>query len=411
MSWLQILLAITGLPSQPQAAPPASADGTVVFARGQVKAVRSWTMGSDLGIQAVDSSGNTLQLKADDVMVLDQDVGMATVRRARVLLRNGETLNADLVTGSTGGRLTFQSLLWGRLELDATRVTRYEAEPSAPAGDHPGSPGQDSRPMPPFVLLQNGDLVAAGIDRIDAGEVSVNTEFGQTQIPLHQVSAVVLTVDNPLTDGRGPRQFLVELADGQRFYCDAVSEVEGRIALTRAGHSCSVNREAIRRIIWPNATVGLLADTSFRGEGSTYFGKPALPRQGCNALGGPLRLGERWFASGVGMRPKSRCVFQLNDRWAYVAGHVGLDPSLGQRGQCEIAVRLAGKEAYKDRLQSNRPTRRFMLPVPGAGDIEFQVDFGPGGDLGDYVNWCDLVLVGERSLVQAPAKGGEVDKP
>ncbi|MGQ9648931.1 MAG: NPCBM/NEW2 domain-containing protein [Phycisphaerae bacterium] len=249
------------------------------------------------------------------------------------------------------------------------------------------------------MLLRNGDVIAAGVDQIRNGQVTVNTEFGQTQIPLETVSAIILAADSPTTDGRGANQFLVELADGQRLYCDRIGESDKNVVLERGGSQCRVGREALVRVVWPEAALAPLSQVPWKEDGHAYFGAPPLPRKDRNALGGLLRIGDRWFERGLGMRPRSRCLFQLSDTWVYLAGQVGLDPSLGRRGECQVILSLSGKEACEEMFRGGQQGRRLLLPLVEAKDIELQVDFGPGGDLGDYVNWCDLMLIGRRGEV------------
>jgi hypothetical protein len=412
----------------------APADGAVVFARGQVATVKTWELAGDQGLKAVDVSGGTVEFAANNLLCLDAGLVSALAPAPRVLLRNGESINARLAAGSTGKRLVFESPLLGKLEADTGDVAAYQAlgqaqeagQPSTdlggpvkgegPAGTRPEA---KDGPAPPFVLLKNGDLIASGIEGVNAAQVSINTEFGQTQIPLETISAVVLSADPPPFDGRREKQSLVELADGQRLYCDRVTQTAGRVVLTRGPGEGRVDPSAVRRIVWPGATIAYLSERSSKSEGRSYFGRPVEPRRDHNALGGPLRIDNSWFSRGLGMRPRSRCVFeplteppgsakgQANASWLYLAGFVGMDPMLGRSGNCEIAVNVDGKAAVKDSLRggqhlsnpgesaAGRPIRRLLVPVSGAGQIELQVDFGPDGDLGDYVNWCDLLLVGQ----------------
>lgn len=387
MPWLAISLTLTGLYAQEPTRGIETFDGPIVFSQEQIILARTWELTGDLGVKAVTPAGETLVVPAKDALLLETGAATLPGFRPRVVLRNGESIIAEPQAGGNDRRWSFTSPLWKSLQLDGSRIARYQAAPVSLAGDHPA---------PPFVLLRNGDVVAAGVDRISDGQVSVNTEFGQTHIPLETVSAIILAADSATTDGREANQFLVELADGERLYCDRIGESDQDVVLERSGSRCRVGREAILRVVWPGTALTPLTQLPLRGDGRAYFGAPALPRKDRNALGGPLRIGDRWFERGLGMRPRSRCMFQLSGRWMYLTGHVGLDPWLGRRGDCQVAACLSGKEACKEMLQGGQKGRRLLLPLAEAKDIELQVDFGPGGDLGDYVNWCDLMLIGPR---------------
>lgn len=387
MPWLQILLLLADWAVQAVGGGLASTACPVVFARGEVAAVETWQLVGDLGIKGIGPSGEKLGIPAADLLCLDAGAVVSANDVPRVLLRNGELINASLAAGSTGQRLVFESALWGKLEWAAKDVAIYQVAPELPGGD---------RPARPFILLKNGDVVAAAVEQVGAQHVAVDTEFGQTQIPLETVSAVVLSADAPPFDGRGPTQLLVELADGQRLYCDGIDQDADRVILTREARQCRLEAGAVRRIVWPAATISYLSEMPVRSEGRGYFGQAVEPRRDRNALGGPLRIGNNWFPRGLGMRPRSRSVFQLNGSWAYLTGSVGPDARLGRRCNCQVSISADGRGVLTDSIQGGQGPRRLLVRVSGIREIELAADFGPHGDLGDYVNWCDLLLVGER---------------
>lgn len=390
MPWLSIWLTTACLCAQQPGGGIEPFDGPIVFTREQIIPASTWELTSDPGVKAVNRSGETVMVAAKSALLLDTGTAELPGFRPRVFLRNGESIIAEPRIGGNGRRWSLASPLWKSFELDESQIARYQAAPVSISGDHPA---------PPFVLLRNGDVVAAQVDQIGDGQMTVSTEFGQTKIPFETVAAIVLAADSPPTDGRGANQYLVQLADGQRLYCDKIGESAQGVVLHRGGSQCHVGREAVVRVVWPEAALATLTQVPSQEDGRAYFGAPALPRKDHNALGGPLRIGDRWFEHGLGMRPRSRCAFQLNGSWIYLAGYVGLDPWLGRRGECEISVHLNGKEACKAMLQGGQRGQRLLLPLTGAGEVELQVDFGHAGDLGDYVNWCDLMLIEPRGEI------------
>ncbi len=405
MPWPSILLMLTCLdPQQPNGGSDAFA-GTVVFSRSQIVAARTWELTGDGGVKAVRPSGETVVVPAKDVLLLETGTAELRGQRPHVLLRNGELISATPLAGGKGRRWSFTSPLLGSFELEESLIATWQAldRPSSDGQGQaaPAAPAKD-RLVPPSVLLRNGDVVTAGVDQVGSGQVTVSTEFGQTQIPLETVSAIVLAADPTASDGRTANQLMVALADGQRLYCEAIGEADGRLVLTRGAGQCRVERQAVMRIVWPAATLTYLSENPSKGEGLSYFGRPAPPRKDRNALGGPLRIGDRWFDRGLGMRPRSQAVYQLNASWMYLAGYAGLDPWLGRRGNCQIAVNVDGKEVVRQPLRGGQRAYRLLTPVAGAKEIGLKADFGPDGDLGDYVNWCDVMLIGTR---------GEAGKP
>ena len=209
------------------------------------------------------------------------------------------------------------------------------------------------------------------------------------------MAAIVLADEPPPMDGRDRNCFLIELADGQRVYCDQVVAGKDRtITLTRGEARCQVDQRDVQRIVWPGAAIGYPSVMKFSAKGVGYFGRNVSTERDRNAIGRPLRIGQRWFARGIGTRPQSQVSLQLDGQWAYLHGWVGLDPWLGRSGHCTVAVTVDEREVIRAELHPAGTVERLIVPLRGAGRIELDTDFGPSGDLGDYVNWCDLLLVG-----------------
>jgi hypothetical protein len=79
-----------------------------------------------------------------------------------------------------------------------------------------------------------------------------------------------------------------------------------------------------------------------------------------------------------------------NDRgFNKLVAEVGLDPELGQQGDCEVTIRGDGIELWKRRLQSSQPVAQVDVEIAGYQRIELSVQSGEQFDLGDFVNWCN----------------------
>lgn len=363
--------------------------GTVIFARDDVVVARSWALESATNIKAVTDAGQTITIAHKDVLALSAgSITSQPARFPRVVLQNGEIIAAELAEQQKTGQVVFASVAWGELRVSLERVVRYDAVVATTAEDPPPAP---------FVLLKNGDALAAELKRIGSEDLTIGTEFGDTPIARSSVAAIVLADEPPPTDGRDGDVFLIELSDGQRIYCDQVGPGEDHtITLARGEARCQVNQRDVQRIIWPGAAIGYPSSMKFTAKGVGYFGRNVSTERDHNAIGRPLRIGQRWFARGIGTRPQSQVSLRLDGRWAYLHGWVGLDPRLGRSGHCIVAVTVDEREAFKAELHRAGTVERLIVPLRGAGRIELDTDFGPSGDLGDYVNWCDLLLVGVK---------------
>ena len=77
-------------------------------------------------------------------------------------------------------------------------------------------------------------------------------------------------------------------------------------------------------------------------------------------------------------------------------GEIYTDVPYGQRGSAEIRILVDGNERKiggdKDLTLENGP-RLIDLDVKGAKTLTLMVNWGDGGNVGDFVDWCDARLI------------------
>jgi hypothetical protein len=115
--------------------------------------------------------------------------------------------------------------------------------------------------------------------------------------------------------------------------------------------------------------------------------------------GTPLRLadtaGESTFDKGLGTHPKTTLTYDLGGKYRRFEASVGLDPSVGGRGQAAVRVLVDGKEQSFPALK----TLAVGNPVPvrvnmtDAKELVLEVDFGPAGSVQADVNWAEARLI------------------
>lgn len=368
--------------------PPQAPGSVFILTRTGVVEGESWEARDSGTIRTATADGTVSELAVGELLALIGGQGLSRAPLLpRVALNNGEIIAGPLAEDPPAGCLSPISSLWGRLDLPLGQVARCVLA-TPPAGQGGGKA--------PQVILRNGDTLATELDRLGPAKLTVNTEFGPAEMALSDVAEVVLSDHAPSFDARGSVQYLIELGDGQRFYCDEMSPVNGRLRLKRGSKTCDLEPGAVRLLLWPGAGVVRLSSLEFATAGASYFGQPVEPRRDHNAHDRPLQLGQRWFEHGLGTRPRSNIVFDLAGRWTCLTGVVGLDPLLGRSGHCLVSVAVDGNQRFRAALEGPDQQATFAIPLSGGSRLELSADFGPGGDLGDYVNWCDLILIGPR---------------
>jgi len=116
--------------------------------------------------------------------------------------------------------------------------------------------------------------------------------------------------------------------------------------------------------------------------------------------GKPLRLttarGVEVFDSGLGVHSRSSMTYKLAGKYKRFEAAVGLDAVSGARGAVDVRVLVDGQDAKLDGLTgltASAGAKAIRVDVSGAKELTLVVDYGPGGDVQDDVNWGNARLV------------------
>jgi hypothetical protein len=119
------------------------------------------------------------------------------------------------------------------------------------------------------------------------------------------------------------------------------------------------------------------------------------PRLDRNVLGGPLTLRGVEFPKGLGMHSRTEVEYDLADGFALFQATIGLDDAARNGGNVVYSVQLDDKSVFTSGPVTGGQTVRALNPidVSTAKRLKLIVEFGQGGDIRDYANWCDAVLI------------------
>ena len=117
-----------------------------------------------------------------------------------------------------------------------------------------------------------------------------------------------------------------------------------------------------------------------------------------SVAGLPLRLSGSTFDKGIGLHSESRLTFALNGNYRRFESLIGLDEQTGQGGSVRIAVLVDGQAkdiGSAQELSSTTGPRLLNVNINGAKELTLVVEFGPGGDIRDHVDWADARIIKE----------------
>ncbi|MEM8670718.1 MAG: NPCBM/NEW2 domain-containing protein [Planctomycetota bacterium] len=109
--------------------------------------------------------------------------------------------------------------------------------------------------------------------------------------------------------------------------------------------------------------------------------------------GNELKLGNRVYASGIGVASNSRLEYQLSGDFSRFCATIGIDAETDGRGECVFVVRGDGKELSRTAMSGSSEPLKLELDIQGIRKLELIVEPGADLDLADHANWCDACLL------------------
>jgi NPCBM/NEW2 domain len=251
-----------------------------------------------------------------------------------------------------------------------------------------------------LLVLRNGDQVTGRLNSLDADRVVMSGTAGR--IARSNVRAVVFDpryVETP----KPTERILLRLADGTRLSAKSAVLKSGgnlRVQLQTGGEfdvpwSSVVSLQRVGGNVLP-----LSALTPATFEHTPYLDGKRPLRTDRNVLGGPLVLRGREYSLGLGMHSRSRAVYDLPRNAVHFLATIGIDDAARGKGAAVFVVQLDGKTVFTSPLLRGKdaPVQVGPIPLVGHKRLTLAVEFGPDGDILDYADWCDAVLVGTSKV-------------
>ncbi|HPA16605.1 MAG TPA: NPCBM/NEW2 domain-containing protein [Verrucomicrobiae bacterium] len=141
------------------------------------------------------------------------------------------------------------------------------------------------------------------------------------------------------------------------------------------------------------------------------------------AVGSPLRIGDRFFAKGLGHHANGEIVVDLRGRYETFRAWVGVQWQGGKRGSAVFRIAADGETVFETRPMSDSDAaRRVEVPLRGVRELRLIASDGGDGISCDMANWaeaelvrdargsvfgtCVVTLDGEEALPSRAAAGG-----
>lgn len=373
-----------------------------VLSQGQVISATDWSIGANgtVIVTAAGPNGSPKSIAVGAPALVDANRprqirprrGQAPGAGAMIQLTNGEMLLGAVVEPDSPGTVRFTTRPFGAQRLALDKIATIHL-----AGRRLNQPATAKPADAPYLLLTNGDVVSGVIKAVTPEAVTIDSAFGQAETSLSRVASIAPATDPPSADGRAAGQLICSLADGQRWYVDTVAAGPGQdqLSIRRAGRTVELPVTELRQLVFAGWTVReLIALGPPEVETTAYLGEtvrlqiddPRRPR--------PRAIGGRSFVGGITARPRSRVTYTLDAPAAFLIGWVGVDPLRGSTGICDVRIESEGQTLVRfEGLTARAGARRIAAATTGLNRITLTTDFGPQAEIGDCVNWCELMLI------------------
>lgn len=350
--------------------------------------VASFSLEDGLRLQTPDRGAITVGTR--DIVYLRQRGEMQTKAAATVYLSDGSRIVGDLLNGAEGMLRVRHAWLGDiTLPLDGIRSIRAGVATDQDA-DAAESPELDD-----VVVMKNGDRSVGTLLGVREGAIWIESDLGETLVPLDVFSEVRLVKSNAHVVARGDRLARLHLSDNSLLTADRVEWKDGSLAVRIRGHEATIPEEAVREVdIIGGRWVWLSELSPARVEQTPLWTVGWPMRVNRNVRGGPIVIDGRRYERGIGVHSACRLVYRLDDVYQTFVVVPGLDDNAGRFADVTARVIVDGAVRFEhEHLTPGRSPGQIRISLDGASTLELDVQFGHYGDVEDRFDWADAALI------------------
>jgi hypothetical protein len=114
-----------------------------------------------------------------------------------------------------------------------------------------------------------------------------------------------------------------------------------------------------------------------------------------NVLQGPLQVRGHEFVHGLGVHGRTTLTYEIEPKDREFRAIVGIDDAAEGKGHVRFIVAVDGKTIWESPAVTgtSKPVSVPAISLHGAKQLELTVDFGEDGDVRDYADWCEPIIL------------------
>jgi len=277
--------------------------------------------------------------------------------------------------------------------------------PPNPDADPASYDWVDAEKKQDTLRLRNGDVLRGTLETIspDGAILRFRVEGEKAAKPLETDNVVAIVFDPSLIRMKPPKTTHAKIAirNGSRLtVTEATSDGKTLAGVLSTGGNIAVAIENVVSLDILQGKATYLSDLAPKTSRVEPFNDLIWNwKPNRNVRGEPLRLnmaqGVEAFDRGLGTHSKTILEYDLAGKYRIFEATVGLDARTGKKGEAEVSILLDGKKVPLPALVNLKagPAVPVRIVLANAKTLTLVIDFGPGGDVQDDVNWGDARLV------------------
>ncbi|MDB5338927.1 MAG: hypothetical protein JWN70_4546 [Planctomycetaceae bacterium] len=257
---------------------------------------------------------------------------------------------------------------------------------------------RDQRETQDIFYLSNGDRLPGQLEGFGKNTFELTVAAGKISVPGATVRGFGM---NPELTSFPPvkgSQALLALSDGSLLTVSEVAFADKKGLSCRAAFGAELHfpPEHLVSLQFLGGRVVFLSELEPKEYVSTpYLARTWPLRRNQSAVGGPLRLGGKEYARGLGLHSQSLVTYSLNKKYGAFQATIGIDAVTEGRGSVIFRVLADGKPVFTSDVVRGKTPAIVVGPIPmkDVSQLSLAVDFADQGDILDHADWCDALLI------------------
>ncbi|MBL4849909.1 MAG: NPCBM/NEW2 domain-containing protein [Planctomycetes bacterium] len=337
---------------------------------------------------------------------------------ARLVLTNGDFIRGVVEAGDEDN-LGFRSKSLGSRKISMELVRALVPGGRTPAEERTLLAKLKPSDEVDWVLLDNGGKSSGSIVSISAGKIAIDTDtqdgdgMGQLSFDVSKVHLVsIAPLGEEKEDTSDNLLGVALLHDGTTLRGELVSLDDKTLTILHplaGGKGLRISRKEVAKISLQGGRFAYLSDLQPAGVEQRFPSEFTYEvdvwgfKRDRSVAGGPLRLGGKTFAKGLGVHSYCKLTYRLGKRYSKFKATIGLDDSvkyLGEPGFGGVVFRVLvdGKPAteYPNgiSIKKGRPAQAIEVKLSGKQTLTLIADFDPVSlHVLGRANWADAHLI------------------